>query len=169
MFTECRALFSKQYRQNVTESELSYSDFKVWRSKNQSLRNQSNLIIECKIPTEMGRSLKINSLTLDKKGTTLNNIDFVYNLSSIHLYSRLFGLVPFTLVRDSNGEVQRSRVGKFDLLWFVISISVFSVCLLDSCQQCARCSSIVRIETWWHYAYRSRIDIRSCNFYYRHV
>lgn len=73
----------------------------------------------------MAHSLKINLSTLGKKGSALKNFDFVYNLYTIHLYSRLFGLVPFSIFRDSSGEVQRAHVSKLDLLWFVISISFY--------------------------------------------
>lgn len=98
----------------------------------------------------MANSLKLNLPTLDKKGTASKNIDFVYNLKSIHLYSRLFGLVPFTLVRDSNGEVQKPHVGKIDLLWFMISISLYlylayAYWIVVSGMQDARRSSILQL------------------------
>lgn len=62
--------------------------------------------------------------SLAKKETASKEGNFAYNLSPIHLYSRLFGLVPFRMVRDSNGEIE-ARAGKIDILWFLISISLY--------------------------------------------
>lgn len=43
----------------------------------------------------------------------------------IHVVSRIFGLVPFTIARAPNGEVEGARVHKCDLLWFVAAIIIY--------------------------------------------
>lgn len=37
---------------------------------------------------------------------------------------RVFGLLPFSIVRNLNGEIQSCKVRKVDCVWFVISICV---------------------------------------------
>lgn len=67
---------------------------------------------------------KIRSPSLAKLESVLKKYDFSYNLKPIHVYSRCFGLVPFKIVPNSNGEIQ-AQVGKLDILWFVISMSLY--------------------------------------------
>lgn len=51
-----------------------------------------------------------------------------YNLTNcfviIYLFSRAIGLLPFSVVRDSNGRVQRAKVSLLDFIWFAISIGL---------------------------------------------
>lgn len=42
----------------------------------------------------------------------------------IHLSSRLFGQLPFSLHFNANGHVLKESVGIFDVLWFVVSITI---------------------------------------------
>lgn len=49
--------------------------------------------------------------------------DFVYSLWPTYFFSRAVGLMPFSIVISSNGEIQRARVGVYDLIWFVVSVS----------------------------------------------
>lgn len=50
--------------------------------------------------------------------------DFVYTLRPIYIFSRIFGAMPFSLVHNSIGEIQKARVNIFDFLWFMVSIAV---------------------------------------------
>lgn len=45
----------------------------------------------------------------------------------IYCYSRIFGFLPFSIVRNSNGEMESCKVKTIDFLWFAIS---FCICLL---------------------------------------
>lgn len=49
--------------------------------------------------------------------------DFVYSNWPTYFFSRAVGLMPFSIVLSSNGRIQRARVGMYDLIWFVISVS----------------------------------------------
>lgn len=40
----------------------------------------------------------------------------------IYIVSRVFGLMPFSITFQSNGEVQKSNVSKIDISWFVTSL-----------------------------------------------
>lgn len=51
------------------------------------------------------------------------------NLQPVYFFARFFGLLPFSLVCDENGDIKRTRVKVFDLIWFTISISVY-MCLI---------------------------------------
>lgn len=52
-------------------------------------------------------------------------IDFFHTIRPIYFFSRVAGLMPFSLVRRANGEVRDIRVGAFDCLWFLVSIFLY--------------------------------------------
>lgn len=52
------------------------------------------------------------------------DFNFVYGFCPIYYFSRLFGLVPFTLVYNSNGTIEGQQIKVFDIMWFVISITI---------------------------------------------
>lgn len=63
--------------------------------------------------------------------------DFAYSFRPIYLYSRALGLMPFSIIRASNGEVQKAQVKVFDVLWFVTTICLYlflSYCYAKSTQ-----------------------------------
>lgn len=51
--------------------------------------------------------------------------DFTLTFQPIYYISRIIGLIPFSISFDLNGEPQRPKVGKFDSIWLIISISVY--------------------------------------------
>lgn len=51
--------------------------------------------------------------------------DIVYSYQPIYYFSRFFGLLPFSLAHDSNGELQAPKIRIFDGFWFIISILVY--------------------------------------------
>lgn len=51
--------------------------------------------------------------------------DFSYGLRPIYYFSRAVGLLPFSFIRNSHGEIQEARVTLTDCLWFVISICLY--------------------------------------------
>lgn len=53
--------------------------------------------------------------------------NFMKSFRPVYYFSRLIGLMPFTINCDSNGEVQRSAITKSDGVWLVISISIYSL------------------------------------------
>lgn len=67
-------------------------------------------------------SNNFNPSTVPKAENLLKSIDFVYNLQPIASYSRIFGLIPFSVIRSPNGGAYEARVKPFDILWFIISI-----------------------------------------------
>lgn len=60
-----------------------------------------------------------------KKIIKSKDIDFFYSLRPIYFVSRLFGLLPFSIIRDSSGVVQNARVNSFDLIWFFIALCIY--------------------------------------------
>lgn len=52
-------------------------------------------------------------------------VNFVNNISPIYYLSRAFGLLPFSVDRNSNSDILRAKVGVKDLFWFVTSISIY--------------------------------------------
>lgn len=53
-------------------------------------------------------------------------LSFVHSFRPIHYFSRVFGLMPFSIVHDSRGELQKPKVSFSSSLWFVISICIYS-------------------------------------------
>lgn len=53
-------------------------------------------------------------------------VSFSYGFRPVYYLSRAFGLMPYSIVYDANGEIQKSQVKKFDVVWFVISICAYS-------------------------------------------
>lgn len=47
----------------------------------------------------------------------------------LYFISRVFGLSPFSLIYK-NGEVKRTRIGILDILWFVLSIFIYTAWFL---------------------------------------
>lgn len=51
--------------------------------------------------------------------------DIVFSYKPIYYCSRMFGLLPFSLEYDANGEIKAPKVSKFDAVWFVSSIAIY--------------------------------------------
>lgn len=67
-----------------------------------------------------------------KKNIPLKKMTFSYSLRPIYYFSRIFGLLPFTIVYDTNGDVYEARVTCFDILWFIISVCLYLLLALFS-------------------------------------
>lgn len=69
-------------------------------------------------------SKKINPPPLPRAEIILKNRNFCYNVKPIHVYSRIFGLIPYSIVVSNVGPVQ-AKVRLFDFCWFIISICFY--------------------------------------------
>lgn len=78
----------------------------------------------------------INPPTSSNKLDLFRN-DVIYSCRPIYLVSRIFGLLPFSIRRDANGEVQRAQLSISDIIWFVISVSGYLL-LAYYCTQAAQ-------------------------------
>lgn len=70
----------------------------------------------------------VNSIELNqsnKTNTITNKMNFAYSFRPVYYFSRMFGLLPFSIVYDSNGDVLRARVTAIDILWFIISVCIY--------------------------------------------
>lgn len=52
-------------------------------------------------------------------------LDFVHSFEPIYYFSRFFGLMPFKIVRNTDGELLMPKVSRLDRLWFVVSICLY--------------------------------------------
>lgn len=50
--------------------------------------------------------------------------DLVKSLRSIYFFTRALGLLPFSIVTDSNGKVKKARLSTLDLLLFVVAMFI---------------------------------------------
>lgn len=73
--------------------------------------------------------VKVNSSAVDIKAN-VNKVQpkdsFAYSFRSIYYYSRVFGLLPYSIIYDTEGEPQVPRVGVLNCLWFIVSIFLYS-------------------------------------------
>lgn len=53
--------------------------------------------------------------------------NFMDSFRPVYYVSRIFGLMPFSIICDINGEIQQSKITKFDGLWFVFSMCFHSL------------------------------------------
>lgn len=60
-----------------------------------------------------------------EKDPNLSNMNSAYSYRPIYYFSRIFGLMPFSIIYSSDGRAQKPRVSVFDGLWFVISICIY--------------------------------------------
>lgn len=58
--------------------------------------------------------------------------DFIYSYRPMYYFARFFGLLPFSFVYDSNGELQAPRVTIFDGVWFVLSVVFYLMLAISS-------------------------------------
>lgn len=58
--------------------------------------------------------------------------NFEHAFRPIYHFSRLAGLWPFSIIHDSNGTIQRARIGPFNIMWSILIICLNLVSLLDT-------------------------------------
>lgn len=73
-------------------------------------------------------------LGTDKTETKINQINFAYSFRPLCYFSRIFGLVPFKIIINVDGSVEKPRVSVGDGLWFVISICFYILLAIISYQ-----------------------------------
>lgn len=57
--------------------------------------------------------------------TRIDKGGFLYTFRPIYIFSRVFGALPFSIIYDANGDIQKAHVSVFDFIWFVGSIGMF--------------------------------------------
>lgn len=67
------------------------------------------------------QSAPVNQLNVSNS----NKSNFFNVFRPIYYCSRTFGFMPFTIVCDANGKIQRPAVRWFDILWFIFSICAY--------------------------------------------
>lgn len=60
--------------------------------------------------------------------------NFVYSYRPMYYFSRFFGLLPFSFVCDSSGQLQVPQIRAVDGVWFVFTIVGYIVLAINSCQ-----------------------------------
>lgn len=52
-------------------------------------------------------------------------LHFAFSFRPIYYFMRSFGRMPFTVIYDSNGAAQETRVTPVDIIWFLIALSLY--------------------------------------------
>lgn len=59
--------------------------------------------------------------------TPLKKLDFEYGFRPVYYFSRLTGFWPFSIIRHSDGTIQKARIGFFDILWSILLICLYLI------------------------------------------
>lgn len=57
--------------------------------------------------------------------STVKKINFIHSFHPIYIFSRMFGLMPFSIVYYPNGDVEKPKVSILDAIWFAILLSIY--------------------------------------------
>lgn len=82
--------------------------------KSKSPRNQ--------MPTIMVKSSNSSVDAIENDDDDDRKFDFYHAFMPLYTFSRLFGYMPFSIVRSLNGNILTSKVTVLDLIWFFITI-----------------------------------------------
>lgn len=107
------------------DSEKSMADF-----------NQKNLSQISMIKMVQLDDSKIDDpfqIVVENKIRSKKSHNFVYSFLPMYYFARFFGLLPFSFVYNSNGEVEAPRIRIFDAVWFVISVTFYLILAINSC------------------------------------
>lgn len=64
----------------------------------------------------------VNMFAHDKRGNLHN---FAYSFRPVYYVSRAFGLMPYTIIYDTNGEPIKPKITARDSLWMTISVFIY--------------------------------------------
>lgn len=64
----------------------------------------------------------------------LKDSNFFNSFKPIYYFSRVFGLLPYSIVCDPKGVIQGPCISRLDISWFIISLSVYLFAALASFQ-----------------------------------
>lgn len=67
-----------------------------------------------------------------ENGVVEQKFDFYYGFRPLYLFSRFVGLMPFTIVRCTNGNILTVNVTTGDWIWFFIAIIWYTVLAIIS-------------------------------------
>lgn len=59
-----------------------------------------------------------------KKQQETGQLNFYDCLKPLHMISKVFGLLPFTIHLSPNGWIERADIGVFNAAWFIFSIAI---------------------------------------------
>lgn len=73
----------------------------------------------------MAQSPVENQIQIEIKKDSKQIFNFSHSFRPIYIVSRILGQMPFSIAYHLNGEIPGSRVTKLDVVWFIISSSIY--------------------------------------------
>lgn len=67
----------------------------------------------------------VNQFQMVMKRGRWEKLNFTYSFLPVYYFSRALGLLPYSFVCDSGGELQAPQVGLFDGIWFLLSMCIY--------------------------------------------
>lgn len=119
--------------------------------KNLPSKQKKNMLNINVIPVPNGfikasKSVDYSSDAMLKQNIKRPQVNPLYCVKPIYYISRVFGMLPFTIVCTPTGEIDRPKVGPFDFVWFVISLLFHSILTYVTC-------TILLVPARWHPLY----------------
>lgn len=87
--------------------------------------SDQNPSLETHTEHQSGNPNGVNRLQIVAKENRVEKRNFGYSFLPIYYFSRVFGLMPYSIVYNARGEIQKSQVRMIDGLWFIISICIY--------------------------------------------
>lgn len=97
------------------------------QNKNLNLRLKAKADNSASTVIKMVQPPRNNNNKINENETQVKTLNFMDCFRPVYYISRMFGLKPFSIIYDSNGEVQQSKITKFDGIWFVISMCIYAL------------------------------------------
>lgn len=105
----------------------------------------------------MIESTSVSSVFPRSRKIAAKHRDLLDSFQPIYYFSRLFGLMPFTIGRSSSGNISGPRVNKLDAVWLVAAISIYSLATVVSFkyvkfdqEPSTKCWNMLINSTNWH-------------------
>lgn len=67
----------------------------------------------------------VNQFQMVVKRGRWKKLDFAYSFLPVYYFSRILGLLPYSFICDSEGELQAQQVDLIDGIWFLLSICIY--------------------------------------------
>lgn len=67
------------------------------------------------------------SITHPPRKSAAKQPNFVDSFQPIHHFLRTLGLMPFSIIRNTSGNLLSPRIKQFDAVWFVTTIIIYSL------------------------------------------
>lgn len=149
---------ARSHSWNVTENTLKYSKLLIV-----TMVNRDVFSVEKCVRSTVKNRLKCN-LVVRERGKD-HVVHFTHVFRPIYYFNRLCGHMPFSIVQSLNDKFHhQSRVSVFDVLWFIISICIYTGLASCICWYLNRALSLYAVKPILYFLASTINGLRLINF-----